>query len=150
GRTAYYGRRHLCQLVAIKRLQSQNLSLAQVQERLLGLGDRELEKLAKVPAQEPIAGDNPDRPLARKQERSTDRENFWKAPPAAARMPPPHENVKPATRPEIFTLLPLTAILGVAFEACRTITAEDTAALRAAAKPLLQLLIERQLVRPDL
>ena len=34
GRTAYYGRRHLLQLVAIKRLQEQGLPLVEVQERL--------------------------------------------------------------------------------------------------------------------
>src|SRR5262245_46835563 len=48
GRTAYYGRRHLLQLVAIKRLQAQHLSLAQVQQRLLALNDRELERLSEV------------------------------------------------------------------------------------------------------
>src|SRR6516165_5371840 len=41
GRTAYYGRKHLLQLVAIKKLQAQRLSLAEVQERLLGINDRE-------------------------------------------------------------------------------------------------------------
>src|SRR5256885_341273 len=42
GRTALYGRRHLLQLVAIKRLQAQGLTLNQVQERLLGLTDDDL------------------------------------------------------------------------------------------------------------
>src|SRR5205809_950859 len=36
GRTAFYGRRHLLQLVAIKRLQAQGLSLSEVQARLVG------------------------------------------------------------------------------------------------------------------
>src|SRR5437763_13371750 len=48
GRTALYGRRHLLQLVSIKRLQAQGLSLAQLQEALLGLTDAALEKLARV------------------------------------------------------------------------------------------------------
>src|SRR3954468_22885713 len=38
GRTALYGRRHLMQLVAIKRLQARGLSLSEVQQRLVGLG----------------------------------------------------------------------------------------------------------------
>src|SRR5580692_8316626 len=37
GRTALYGRRHLMQLVAIKRLQSSGRSLTEIQKRLLGL-----------------------------------------------------------------------------------------------------------------
>src|SRR6478752_8073803 len=43
GRTALYGRRHLYQLVAIKRLQAQGRSVAQVQEDLLGATDATLE-----------------------------------------------------------------------------------------------------------
>src|SRR6267378_745075 len=45
GRTAYYGRRHLLQLVAIKRLQARGLSLAEVQERLVGIGHAALARL---------------------------------------------------------------------------------------------------------
>jgi hypothetical protein len=48
------------------------------------------------------------------------------------------------------TLVPLGEGLCVGFEACRAIDAKDMAALQAAAKPLQQLLIQRQLVRPDL
>src|SRR6476660_3360448 len=47
GRTALYGRRHLLQLVAIKKLQAQGLTLHQVQERLLGLTDGDLERIAR-------------------------------------------------------------------------------------------------------
>src|SRR4051794_26899981 len=39
GRTALYGRRHLLQLVAIKRLQARGLALAELQQQLLGLTD---------------------------------------------------------------------------------------------------------------
>src|SRR5262249_56989090 len=50
GRTAMYGRRHLLQLVAIKRLQTRGLSLAEIQERLLGLPNSQLESLADLPS----------------------------------------------------------------------------------------------------
>ena len=43
GRTALYGRRHMLQLVAIKRLQAQGLTLAEIQARLFGATDAELE-----------------------------------------------------------------------------------------------------------
>jgi DNA-binding transcriptional MerR regulator len=46
GRTAYYGRRHLLQLVAIKRLQAEGLALADVQQHLLGQPDKVLERVA--------------------------------------------------------------------------------------------------------
>src|SRR5437016_3586975 len=46
GRTALYGRRHLLQLVAIKRLQAKGHTLAELQQRLLGQTDAELAQLA--------------------------------------------------------------------------------------------------------
>jgi DNA-binding transcriptional MerR regulator len=49
GRTAFYSKRHLSQIVAIKRLQAQGLPLAEVQEQLAGLSDHELSKIARVP-----------------------------------------------------------------------------------------------------
>src|SRR5437660_517790 len=48
GRTALYSRRHLLQLVAIKRLQSQGLTLAELQQQLLGLTDAALESIARL------------------------------------------------------------------------------------------------------
>ncbi len=50
GRTALYGPRHLLQLVAIKRLQARGLSLAAVQERVVGLSDASLRRLAAAEA----------------------------------------------------------------------------------------------------
>ena len=49
GRTAYYGRRHVLQLVAIKRLQARGLSLVDVQRRWRGLTIRGLSRLAELP-----------------------------------------------------------------------------------------------------
>src|SRR6516164_9552269 len=46
GRTAYYGPRHLLQLLAIKRLQAMGRSLSVIQQALLGLDDTELRQLA--------------------------------------------------------------------------------------------------------
>jgi DNA-binding transcriptional MerR regulator len=50
GRKAFYGRRHLVQLVAIKRLQSGGLSLTEVQKSLAGIDDRALMELASLPS----------------------------------------------------------------------------------------------------
>src|SRR3954471_8175580 len=61
GRTALYGRRHLWQLVAIKRLQARGLSLTEVQQRLLGLPDAALRRLAQIPGQTGGPGDGETR-----------------------------------------------------------------------------------------
>lgn len=50
GRTAYYGRRHVLELVAIKRMQSQGRPLVEVQQALAGADDRSLNRHAALPA----------------------------------------------------------------------------------------------------
>jgi len=50
GRRAYYGEIHLRQLVAIKRMQAEGLSLVEVQQRLASATTRELAELARLPA----------------------------------------------------------------------------------------------------
>ncbi len=49
GRTALYGRRHLLQLAAVKKLQSAGRTLAEIQELLVGATDRRLADLAGLP-----------------------------------------------------------------------------------------------------
>ncbi|MEV5890903.1 helix-turn-helix domain-containing protein, partial [Nonomuraea fuscirosea] len=48
GRTARYGRRHLLQLVAVKRLQAAGRSIAEIQTALAGATDRMLESAAHL------------------------------------------------------------------------------------------------------
>jgi hypothetical protein len=50
GRVARYGRRHLLQLVAVKRRQAEGKSLAEIQEELTGVPDEALEAVARIPA----------------------------------------------------------------------------------------------------
>lgn len=50
GRVAYYGPAHLAELVAIKRLQAEGLSLVEVEGRLRGLDDAALFEFAALPA----------------------------------------------------------------------------------------------------
>jgi DNA-binding transcriptional MerR regulator len=49
GRTALYGRRHLLQIVAIKRLQATGIPLAEIQARLAGATNGMLARLAELP-----------------------------------------------------------------------------------------------------
>lgn len=80
GRTALYARRHLLQLVAIKRLQADGLSLAEIQARLTGLDDAALAAAAAPsgrPAKAPAAETNAT-PRSRRQS------DFWTAAPTDA------------------------------------------------------------------
>src|SRR5689334_22435182 len=49
GRVALYGRRHLLQLVAVKRRQADGRSLAEIQAELAGATDATLAAIARVP-----------------------------------------------------------------------------------------------------
>ena len=73
GRTAYYTTRHLVQLVAIKRLQEQGRSLAEVQAALTGASERTLRALARITGA-PGGGRARRAPTARRA--------FWREPPA--------------------------------------------------------------------
>src|SRR2546423_9398499 len=53
GRQARYSARHLHQLLAIKALQAAGLPLAQIQERLFGRSDAELQRLVASLQQRP-------------------------------------------------------------------------------------------------
>jgi hypothetical protein len=156
GRTALYGRRHLAQLVATKRLQARGLSLAEIQQRLLGITDTALISLAKLPNLDALASVEP---LAK--EPGDGRANaFWSASPGA----PAPENVSndatpvyDATRSEGIGEGPATLPLqGVPLDhevilllpPSRTIDEDDLPAIQAAAAPLLKLLQARRLLRP--
>jgi DNA-binding transcriptional MerR regulator len=49
GRVALYGPRHALQLAAVKQLQAQGKTLAEVQQELIGATDKRLAELARVP-----------------------------------------------------------------------------------------------------
>lgn len=129
GRTAFYGRRHLLQIVAIKRLQSRGLSLVQIQQELLGQTDAALARIARLP---------PDRETP-SPSRSAD---FWKQAPAA---PAPVPEPVPAAA-AVLQGIPLAEDVTLLFKASRLPVPEDIDALRVAAGPLLQLLRQLHLL----
>jgi hypothetical protein len=147
GRTALYGQRHLRQLVAIKRLQVRGLSLADVQQRLLGLPDAQLAALAQVPKDietaEPSARasclDTPPDPR---------RESFWMVPPEPLnREGSPASSVATEHRPRATSLqaVSLAPDVTLLFPAARGLHADDIEAIQSAAAPLLKLLEKRRL-----
>jgi hypothetical protein len=160
GRTAYYGRRHLMQLVAIKRLQARGLSLAEIQQRLLGLTDAALVRLAQLPA------DLPPAPLPPPESGAPDRSgSFWRTTPEPGERTheekddnfPPASRVSPAEAEEaptgpllsqgpVLQGVPLTSDVLLLWPAARPVDAEELAALRLAAAPLVKLLHRRRLI----
>lgn len=132
GRTALYGRRHLAQVLAIKRLQAEGQTLAEIQQRLPTLDDAALSRLAGVAVQ------------ARSR---ASRREFWRAAPEPAATNPAREEAAPSASPRVAQVCELTLAPGVrlTFHAARPATDADAEALLAAASPLLAELVRRHL-----
>jgi DNA-binding transcriptional MerR regulator len=137
GRTALYGRRHLLQLVAIKRLQANGLALTEVQQRLLGLGEAALERIARVPEGKEAEGG------AAPQTVASANHAFWKAPPA----PVPSE-LNRAEAPATLQGIALREGVTLLLSGGRPVAPDEVEAIRAAAAPLLKLLEKRRLLGP--
>lgn len=134
GRTALYGQRHLLQLVAIKRLQAQGRSIAEIQAELVGATNATLRRIAgvtdEVPAAQPAQA-----PMRRK---------FWADRPATATAETPAGGADTVSMRAAIDL-PGGAVLLLAGRP----DAEDLVAIRQAATPLLDLLADRGLINPD-
>jgi DNA-binding transcriptional MerR regulator len=165
GRTALYGTRHLLQIVAIKRMQARRLSLAEIQQELVGLTDSALRKLAQLPAKRENAPTAPEAPAAERGFRAA----FWSETPAPVPDRPARTS-KPVVpeigngsgggmgsdRPTGLPPEPATSLQGIVLEedatllirACRALDEKDVEAIRTVAAPLLKLLERRRLIRP--
>jgi DNA-binding transcriptional MerR regulator len=157
GRVGLYGRRHLLQLVAIKRLQSQGRSLAAIQAELAGAADAALETAARLSEPADAAG-----PLRR--------ERFWTqrpAPTQSAQAMQPTQSAQPALSlapgPEpdgpsdgvlrgdgvhADGILHGVVLDGAVLLLPRVPSGHDLAAIRTAAQPLLDLLDACGLLTP--
>lgn len=155
GRGARYGVRHLRQLVAIKRLQAEGWSLADIQARLAGADDDALGALAPIP-DVALAAEAPDVPAAvatlpepgsspPSGGRRTDR--FWASPAAptveftgsghGARPSPAGSPDLPSGTPQVVPLTGLELAEGVLLVLRRPPGAADLPVLAEAARPLL-------------
>lgn len=146
GRTALYGHRHLLQLVAIKRLQSRGLSLVEVQERLLGIDDEGLRKIARVS----------DDLGSTVQPSRESHQAFWSEDPTSVeeqkvgRQGKPRQSVvdsgdlRRGRRIEGVEIYPGVTVL--LQDAAREIFDDDIEAIGAAAAPLIKLLRTRKLL----
>jgi DNA-binding transcriptional MerR regulator len=157
GRTALYGRRHLLQLVAIKKLQARGQTLAEIQRALLGQTDATLARLAGVNGGDVLgrAAAAPARPPRA----------FWRQRPESTPESPPelaeesaYSERKTAARAEscgaagdthqVLQGVELTANVTLLLAAARTLATEDLRELRAAAHPLIDLLVRLQIIPP--
>jgi DNA-binding transcriptional MerR regulator len=127
GRTALYGRRHLAQLVAIKRLQSLGKSLGEIQQLLPALDDATLSRVSGVVLAR-----------ARREARAA---AFWKDEPAAAPALPP----APSTGVLAWSL-PLADGVTLTVTPARAPTDADAETLNRAAAPLVAELARRGLI----
>ena len=156
GRTALYGGRHLLQVLAVKAMQARGDSLADAQRTLVGASDEELRSaigpgvpaaLAAVPPPALAAA-----PAGSDAHRAAGRP-FWRtspALPAAAAVASEPSAGAAGTRPRPLVAVPLDAGATLLIEGA-AVGAIDTAALRAAAGPLLAYLTEAGLLpgRPN-
>ncbi|MFT3880313.1 MAG: helix-turn-helix domain-containing protein [Gemmatales bacterium] len=140
GRTAYYGRKHLLQLVAIKRLQAKGLTLAQIQAQLVGMKPSQLEQLAQVP--ENVA--TPIEATSSKSAGPGRSREFWKQQPVQASTEP--EPVTPS--PVSLLGIPLTPEVTLLLPALRQLDSHDLEGLQVVAQPLLRWL-QRRRILPD-
>ena len=137
GRTALYSRRHLAQLVAIKRMQALDKPLAEIQQTLPTLDDKTLARFAGVALPTPARGSRSDfwrsAPSVRAQREQTER---------AARV----ANAAPGAGgfDAVWTLT-LASGVTLSLQAQRQPTDADADAVLNAARPLLEELVRRGL-----
>jgi DNA-binding transcriptional MerR regulator len=153
GRTALYGRRHLLQIVAIKKLQALGRSLAEIQHALTGQTDKELARLAGQDARsEESSSAEPGR---RRPGR-----DFWRQEPdayASSSSPTSDEEIMegPLTavssavdRPQALLGVRLRDGVTLLLAPSRPIQDEDLALIRSAAAPLIDTLTRSRLIDP--
>lgn len=145
GRTALYSWRHLLQLLAIKRLQRDGATLADIQGRLGGLPSSRLASIASPPPTwKDLAREAPPpaSPVAVPSESAgtpPEAPRFWERPPASRDPRPPRRAEEPPAPTGPGQALRLTPeVLLVLTD--RALTAAERARVRAAAAPLIEVL----------
>jgi hypothetical protein len=161
GRVALYSRRHLLQLVAIKRRQAEGRSLAEIQAELAGAADKQLEAIAQVaahPSSEEQTGSDPSGPdqdgvTGPGRMDVTPPARFWTrsaAEPSGGTGPQPEPagwpGGHPADQPLGIRVAP--GVILLIEDAARSLCPDDLAVVRQAARPLLTALARLGLTGP--
>lgn len=140
GRTAYYSLRHLMQLVAIKRLQAEGLSLTEIQNRLLGLSDAKLLEIAKLPEDRLESAGESAPPRAEGTRR---RARFWTFAPSEGLAPQVREAIE-EQRVETWQSVPLGEGVRLIIESQTPLDIATVREVQNAARPLLKVLRDRR------
>ncbi|MER7205926.1 helix-turn-helix domain-containing protein [Streptosporangium sp. NPDC000239] len=140
GRVALYGRRHLLQLVAVKRRQAEGLTIAEIQAELAGASDQTLEAVADLPS--PASPSSPG-PPAGPAGGGGARPRFWAEPPRTS-APRPRARPVPAQVNGVRLAAGVTLLLDGGHPLSPGVLAD----IGAAAETLLAVLREHGLV-PD-
>lgn len=160
GRVALYGRRHLLQLVAVKRRQSAGRSIAEIQLELAAATDTTLERIAALPSPgrqapetAPIPPDETEQPAETPTpspsphtgEQLPARDRFWSTRPDFSYRNIAVADDLGASPPTVVQGVRLAPDVTVLLEAA-ALTGEDLAAIQHAARPLLRELHRRGLL----
>jgi DNA-binding transcriptional MerR regulator len=133
GRKAFYGERHLLQLVAVKRLQAQGLPLSVVQARLHAASTPTLRALAALPDGFDAAHSEGDSVVVDRSD-----EEFWAMPSSLV----PTTQATPA---QLLTV-PLAPAVSVSLASHHALSAADLDAVHAAGAELVRVLRARGLI----
>lgn len=137
GRNAVYTTRQLLQIVAVKRLQAQGFSLADIQAELAGAGEDKLRAIAGVPDHllgvQAVSTPTPE---------PARRARFWAEPPTEAA-------TNGTSDADVTTLTAVSLPGGTLLLVPGQPDHDDIHAIRAAAAPLMQLLADRGLLALD-
>lgn len=124
GRVAYYDETHVLQIVAIKQLQAQNLSLSDIQQKLVGLPASKLQAIASLPsdfwknADRYLKSQKPEEQSTTSSSKSKSRDvalsDFWTSPAAlpSVQALPKRPAVLSATQ-EAFSVIRIAAPNGI-------------------------------------
>ncbi len=140
GRTAYYGRRHVLQITAIKRLQSAGASLAELQRQLPGATDAQLTAWAGLPEgfwENLTSGASGD--VSKPPAPEPTREDFWQQAAALPMQAPESSAGNAASQSGIVIRLTPGIALTIEGDAAQNFTPEKLNALA----PLLNNLAEQ-------
>jgi DNA-binding transcriptional MerR regulator len=143
GRTALYGRRHVAQVAAIKRMQAAGRSLSEIQALWPSLDDATLARLTGIavdPA--PRAGGGELKAKAARLE-------FWKRTPMPSTPSPAQAPTPQPVELRIELAANLSLVVAIAADRHLSLQPSDLRALRWAAAPLVAELAQRGLIEED-
>ncbi|WP_372724613.1 MerR family transcriptional regulator [Novipirellula sp.] len=155
GRTAFYDEKHVMQLVAIKRLQANNKTLSDIQQRLTGLPPKELQSLAALPndfwkqAESYLRESHKQSAIAKKSTDVDASDEFWSrtaALPSAPGVPPEDSSAREVSQTLRINLHPQVQLSIDTTASAEVVDAASLRRLQSAAESLISELVRQSLI----